>query len=100
MFGIGEPIDNAPVQWQWRWQWSGFDIGKGRLHGQFPMAVSAIPYWFIVVSTALLSAFLLLSKPRQTTRATLIESPTQAPPSSQPRPDHRPNVVDFGPGSG
>jgi hypothetical protein len=42
-----------------------------------------IPYWSVVLPLTILSAYLLLSKPRPPKPATLVESPTQAPPSSQ-----------------
>lgn len=52
----------------WRWDWIGFHFSSSaHFHN------SIIPYWAIVVPLTLLSAWLLLSKPREITQS--IQSP-------------------------
>jgi hypothetical protein len=57
----------------WRWDWAGFHFGGGKLKPFFlafakldsgKAECSQIPYWSIVTPLTLLSAWLLLSKPR------------------------------------
>lgn len=74
-----EPMD-APlmrIEWQWHLAWCGFEFGKGRCHGRSPMAVWAIPYWPVAVPLTLLSAYLLVSKPRKSTPKK-VDEPTLA----------------------
>lgn len=53
--------------WHWRWQWSQFDFGKGQAYGDAPMFVWVVPYWSILIPLTVLSAFLLLTKPKTST---------------------------------
>lgn len=46
-----------------KWRWCGFGIGVC-LDGPQPHPLFAIPYWAIVLTLTLISAWLLLSKPR------------------------------------
>ena len=47
----------------WRFRWYGFGVGT-LAQGDMGMMISTIPYWSIVIPLTLLSAYLLLSKPR------------------------------------
>jgi len=60
----------------WSWQWYGF--GQGGCHhtgysGNARLALLRIPYWAIVLTFTLLSAFLLLSKPRSSIQKKITE---------------------------
>jgi hypothetical protein len=64
----GTPWD-ASFEFDWRWDWAGFHIGEG----QYPSRRDQdfmIPYWAIVLPLTLLSARLLLSRPRQRQKPT------------------------------
>lgn len=54
---------------QWRWRCIGFDIGQlGRPVPRSPFVYWwLVPHWFFAIPSTLLSAYLLLSKPRSKT---------------------------------
>ena len=58
---------NYEVEWQW--DWAGFTFGAEQFRpGVMPLhrlEIYAIPYWSIVIPLALLSAYLILWKPRK-----------------------------------
>ena len=66
VFSQGEPVDGVNIEWKWQWRQFGFHFGKGLLfaNSQWPVGVSAIPHRSLVIPLSLLSAWLLLSKPR------------------------------------
>lgn len=66
------------VRYHWRWQWCGFGSGDYRheeqfqlpgltLPGQFWVSINAlfVPYWSFVLPLTLVSAWLILWKPRK-----------------------------------
>jgi hypothetical protein len=61
----GSPFVDVAVTW--RWESTGFYFGEGThvrgLHS--PMIIGAIPYWFPILTLTLLSASLILWKPRK-----------------------------------
>lgn len=57
----------------WRFCFGGFDCGQSISVLHFKTACQ-IPYWSIVIPLTLLSTYLLLSKPRQTTSKKITES--------------------------
>ena len=64
-----EPMD-APlmrIEWDWHWVWREIEFGHGRCHGssRHKIGVWAVPYWSIVWPLTLLSAWLILAKPRK-----------------------------------
>ena len=64
------------IQMKWRWRWCGFGIceePEERKEGDGWANAVLIPYWAIVLPLTLLSAFLLLSKPRKSTQKKLKE---------------------------
>ena len=62
---IEEKIENRIVGGiKWRWRWCGFDFYESEI-GDHRYSRRRIPYWAIVVPLTLLSAWLLLSTPRQ-----------------------------------
>jgi len=67
----------VPFVFDRRWQYWGFDFGKGHEIQQPPteyiLQFMFIPYWSIVLPLTLLSAFLLLSKPRKSTPKKITE---------------------------
>jgi len=81
-----------PSEYQWRWHGEGlgFRIGTGLLiqdrkdidvsfneknitAEEFDVAMIDVTYWSIVIPMTLISAFLLLSKPRQSTQMKITE---------------------------
>ena len=58
-------FDHSHYIYEWRWQWGTIDAGRvhspgdGRVRAKYVI----LPYWFITIPLALISAFLLLSKP-------------------------------------
>jgi hypothetical protein len=53
----------------WRWGWAGFDFGAGTSQsnaGTHHVERWSVPYWFLSSVPILLSAYLLLRKPRHT----------------------------------
>jgi len=67
--------DADPMQFDFRWKWFGFDCA--RLHDiglpAYHHIWLLVPYWSIVVPFTLLSAYLLLSKPRKSTSMKITE---------------------------
>ena len=61
--------DNSMSKIRWRWDWIGFHAGVADNDDRAVISrieTYMIPYWSIVVPLTLLSAYLLLSKPRPT----------------------------------
>ena len=62
-------FDHSHYIYEWRWLWGTIDVGRvhspgdGRVRAKYVI----LPYWFITIPLALISAFLLLSRPRQST---------------------------------
>ena len=57
---------------QSHWQFGGFHVVKGKVKGKhrvvnIPISFVIVPDWFITLPLTVFSAYLLLSKPRQTT---------------------------------
>jgi hypothetical protein len=52
-----------PYAYEWRWDLAGFHAGVTRVLG-FKCEDCMIPYWFVVLSLILFSAWCLLTKPR------------------------------------
>lgn len=53
---------------EWRFDWSAFHISDGttdRCSLPFRMRVWVVPYWFLVLPVTMLSAYLILWKPRK-----------------------------------
>jgi hypothetical protein len=70
-WGVPAYFQSVDIVWQWRF--CGFGIGFSRMT---PMAsVWVVPYWSVVGPLTLLSAWLLLSKPRQSMPRTPAKSP-------------------------
>ena len=71
-FACSPKIEDTLV---WQWKWGGFGYGAGKTHLRGMSAqVWIIPYWSIVIPLTLLSAYLLLSKPRNSTQKKITES--------------------------
>jgi hypothetical protein len=53
----------------WRWKWLGFDFGQSQASQPIPLQMTflTIPYWSLVLPPTLLSAYLILWKPRKRT---------------------------------
>jgi len=51
------------------WRWCGFGVGELKKDSSKPLSLSfwSVPYWSIVLPLTLLSAYLLVSKPRPNT---------------------------------
>jgi len=74
-------IASEQFEWrtpEWRWRWNGFG------YGHFPLMQTKdaasfllVPYWSIVIPLTLVSAYLLLSKPRTSAPKAIVE-PTAA----------------------
>ena len=58
---------------EWRWKWLGFQFGQGEEIFQTPIGFWIIPYWAIVIPLSLISAYLLLCQPRQSTPKKITE---------------------------
>ena len=54
----------------WTFEWCGFGCGESHLNH---LQIWTIPYWSITIPLTALSAFLLLSKPRQSTQKKTLE---------------------------
>lgn len=69
--GVWQPAgDLGDAKVAWRWQAFGFDFGKCGFHSvasYFTYNFAFVPYWSIVIPLTVLSGYLLLSKPRQST---------------------------------
>ena len=65
--GVTDVVDEAPIMWIRHWIWYGFEVGYGDFRtGTVPISVFATPHW-VAIPLTLLSAFLLLYKPRPST---------------------------------
>lgn len=52
----------------WRWQWEGFDFGERQEEHYTKQLIDwTIPHWSVFIPLTLLSAYLILWKPRQRT---------------------------------
>jgi hypothetical protein len=64
----GKPCDYSPFykghEVEWQRSWVGFNLGVAR-YGAERYEIFTIPYWSVVIPMTLLSAWLLLSKPRK-----------------------------------
>ena len=62
----------------WRREFAGFQIGEGTsIHvPSIKIQIGIVPYWSIVLPLTLISAFLLLTKPRKSTQKKIAE-PTE-----------------------
>jgi hypothetical protein len=58
------PFIFAEIDWQRRFRWNGFEMGEGHLIG-IPLMTWTIPYWSLAIPLTLLSAYLILGKPRK-----------------------------------
>ena len=56
-----------------RWDWAGFHFGRVHLDRRSPWQSCTVPYWSIVIPLTLISAYLILTKPRNTTPQTIVE---------------------------
>lgn len=68
--GAWKPLDAlSGLELDWRRDWAGFHCGTGNFSSGENVLVqdATVPYWSIVVPFTLLSAYLLLSKPRAST---------------------------------
>lgn len=75
-YSLSEPVNRYPdtelepifggvvISWYWHWQAWGFRFGHCDVSG-FEIVTWQVPYWSVVIPLTLLSAYLLLSKPRQ-----------------------------------
>lgn len=63
-------------QVEWQWHWGQFHFGAGTLLGARTVSF-VFPYWSITIPLTLLSAFLLLAKPRPSTQ----KKPTEPTPA-------------------
>jgi hypothetical protein len=62
--GSTDAVDAAPIHWRWHCEWYGFEIGSGHFRNEtVPITAMGAPYYTAIPLT-LLSAYLLLSKPR------------------------------------
>ena len=63
----GKPIKatlwHADSEIEWQWDWAGFHFVVSRIPNRRDEDYM-IPYWCVVIPLTLISAFLLLSKPR------------------------------------
>jgi len=82
--GSVDPLSRigVPVVIEWRWRGLGFDIGELNDGERPPVRVAwcVIPYWSIVIPLTLLSAYLLLVKPRPVKSMKAVESTTAEAP--------------------
>ena len=64
-----DPLNGTPwssgFQFDWRWDWAGFHIGEGHYASRRDQDIM-VPYWSLVIPLTLISAWLLLSRPRKT----------------------------------
>jgi hypothetical protein len=64
---VGRPFLMYPEvsQWRWAWYWNGLGCGCGADGNGGGADIWIFPYWSIVTPLVLLSAWLLLTKPRK-----------------------------------
>ncbi len=73
---------NSPIDpWvdydpSWRWNFSGiqFGVGQSNKHPDIGIFICEMPYWFVIFPLTIISACLLLTKPRVAKPQTTIES--------------------------
>jgi len=53
---------------KWRWKWAGYHLATLNLPQDFNILSCCLPYWSITVPLTLLSVYLLLTKPRQSSQ--------------------------------
>ena len=60
----------------WRFQFSGlqFGVGQSNKHPNMGISICEIPYWFVIIPLTLLSAYLLLTRPRIPKPKTIVEN--------------------------
>jgi len=70
------PITPLDFETDWNLRFAGFQVGKHAVQGwQHPRVFLCVaPYWSIVIPLTLLSAWLLISKPRKSTPKKIIET--------------------------
>jgi hypothetical protein len=57
-------------RWHWKWRWCGLGRAWGAANSGGDAEILILPYWSIILPLTLLSACLLLSKPRPGERTT------------------------------
>ena len=69
-----EVIDSEKFEdsFKWHWRFCGFGCGVEEGNQNSKWTRTVIPYWSIVIPMTLLSAFLLLSKPRKSTQTKIV----------------------------
>ena len=77
------PKGADPTEFNWRWHWYGFDLREAKWQTLFPLQagcvqVYRVQYWIVVIPLTLVSAWLLMSKPRKLNRNNSPE-PTPTP---------------------
>jgi hypothetical protein len=76
--GLSSSMEGPKVGWdtgyevQWNWEFCDFSCGSAT-RGDGHFQATTAPYWSIVTPVTLLSAFLLLSKPRPTNQKIIVE---------------------------
>ena len=60
--------DDSELKMRWRWRWCGFCFGESPYEDGAWLTLLVIPYWSITITLTVLSACLLLSKPRKSTQ--------------------------------
>ena len=70
--GVDDRIFESP-HFQWRWKYCGFGSGVGvdeiKVGNRIEQnTLTVVPYWSVTIPLTLITAFLLLSKPRQSTQ--------------------------------
>lgn len=79
--GETDVADAAPIKWSWHFDLYGLEAGQGVFRGgKVPIDVFAVPYWMAVPLT-MLSAYLLLSKPRVKPQPSASTSPNPCEPT-------------------
>ncbi len=75
---LHDVVGGAPIAWKWHVTWFGFEAGFGNFRwGTVPIAAFSLPYW-IAIPLTLLTAWLLLSKPRSRHPINVVETVTAA----------------------
>jgi hypothetical protein len=64
-----------PITIDWRRRFFGFDFGEWHIErgGDNRFTFGIVPFWSIVLPLTALSAFLLIPKPKQSTKKKIIE---------------------------
>ena len=58
----------------WKWRFCGIAVGRAENSGKSEITIFVVSFWSIVIPLTLLSAFLLLSKPRQSNQKKITET--------------------------